>query len=298
MSINTRQTVLLSGATGFLGSYLLRALLNNGYEVVAAKRSTSNAWRIQQQLGQIEVVDVDTRPLSGLFERRRIDIVIHAATCYGRKGESVKQIVESNLLFPLELLELARRHSTLAFLNTDTVLPAGLNYYVLSKKQFLEYGRRFAEGAGPHFLNLRLEHIYGPNDDSCGFIPFLIRAFLRGETHVDLTRGEQRRDFVYVDDAVEAYLLLLRNLARLNKPFAEYTIGSGEARELASVVRRIHQACGAETELRFGALPYRAGEVMHSQADIGPLRSLGWSPSVGLDTGLIRTIDTERRREC
>ncbi|MGC4048690.1 MAG: NAD(P)-dependent oxidoreductase [Paludibaculum sp.] len=298
MNTDARPTVLLSGATGFLGSHLLRALLNSGYNVVAARRSTSNTWRIADQLERIHLVNVDTTPLSEIFERRRIDILIHAATCYGRKGETVRQIVESNLLFPLELLELARRYSATTFINTDTVLPEALNYYVLSKKQFLEYGRRFAGSAGPHFVNLRLEHIYGPHDDSGGFIPFLIQAFLRREPHVDLTRGEQRRDFVYVEDAVDAYLLLLRNLGRLHKPFVEFTIGSGQARELAGVVRRIHQACNAETELRFGALPYRPGEVMHSQADIEPLRSLGWAPAVELDAGLIRTIDTERRRVC
>ncbi|MGJ5813085.1 NAD-dependent epimerase/dehydratase family protein [Paludibaculum fermentans] len=295
MTIPAKPTVLLSGATGFLGSYLLRALLRHGCTVVAAKRSTSSTWRIADLLDRIEAVDVDQVSLNEVFDRRQIDIVIHSATCYGRKGESVQRIVESNLVYPLTLLELASRHST-AFINTDTVLPEGLNYYVLSKKQFLEYGRRFAEGPGPHFLNLRLEHIYGPNDDPGGFIPFLIQAFLRNEPYVDLTKGEQRRDFVFVEDAVDAYLLLLSNLWRLKHPYAEYTIGSGEARELAAVVRRIHAACGGATELRFGALPYRAGEVMHSQADIGPLQVLGWAPSVGLDAGLIRTIEIERRR--
>src|SRR5512139_3267196 len=109
MSNTTRQSVLLSGATGFLGSYLLRALVENGYSVVAVKRSTSNTWRIADHLDRIDVLDADRSPLSEAFERRRIDIVIHAATCYGRKGESVCQVVESNLLLPLELLELAQR---------------------------------------------------------------------------------------------------------------------------------------------------------------------------------------------
>lgn len=300
MTTAIMQTVLLTGATGFLGSQVMRALLRGGYAVVGLKRSWSGMSRILAIQHKVELINLDEEPLARVFERRPIHAVIHTATCYGRKGEEVRDIVRSNLLFPLELADFSAKAGVKAFLNTDTFfdekteLPGNMQYYVLSKKHFLDYAQRLSGDSGMQLVNLRLEHLYGPGDDQSKFMPTILRALLRGDTHLDLTEGRQRRDFIYVGDAAAAYLAVLRGLDRVPVPFATLELGSGVAIQLADVVKLASRLCESATELRFGTLPYRANEIMHSQADIAPLRGLGWRPATDIERGLRQTILHER----
>ena len=86
-----QKTILLTGATGFLGSYLLEAFLQKGYKVVVLKRSTSNIWRIQDLITQIICYDVDIQPLENAFTDQHIDYVVHTACHYGR-NEDIKKV--------------------------------------------------------------------------------------------------------------------------------------------------------------------------------------------------------------
>ena len=99
------QTILLTGATGFLGSYLLKDLLLKGYKVVILKRSTSNTDRLESLLDQCVSYDVDIQPLELAFEKQRIDVVIHLACHYGRNDDPIHEVIESNLIFGLRILD-------------------------------------------------------------------------------------------------------------------------------------------------------------------------------------------------
>lgn len=298
----TTSTVLLTGATGFLGSHLLDGLLANGLEVVVLKRSGSNTARIAARMADVSSHDVDRVPLKEVFERTPIDAVVHAATCYGRRGETVSEVIATNVLFGMQLLETAAEFKVPTFLNTGTFsakggeLPQGLASYVLTKRHFSEYGACFAADAGIVFVDMQLEHVYGPADDETKFVPGLIRALLDERPTFDLTLGEQRRDFVYVRDVVAAYLKVLERRADFPGPSLRVEVGSGEAVALADFVRLARDLAGSLTELRFGALPYREGDAMHSVADLRLLRRVGWAPAVTLRDGLARTILAARQR--
>lgn len=287
------RTVLLTGSTGFLGSHLLRALCASGHVVVALKRSTSDARRIAGLLHEAVVYDVDRLPLRSIFEAHQIDAVIHTATCYEGRGASLGRLVESNLTFPLAVLELCLEFNVRTFISTGTALPAQLNFYALSKSQFAEYGRRVSSVEGLCFIDVRVEHLYGPGDHPARFIPTIIRAFLKNQPRMELTAGEQRRDFLFIEDAVAAFLTLLRSRERIAGPCAAFELGSGKAPPLADVVRLAHRLCGGDTELAFGALEYRESEVMYSQANLSSLGNLGWTPRVSLADGLRLTILAE-----
>ena len=286
--------VLLTGATGFLGSHLLQGLLNNDYRVIVLKRSFSDTSQIEKLIPKVRIFDLDKVPLRRVFEEQHINIVIHSATNYGRSSERVSQIIESNLMFPIELLELACEFNIDTFFNTDTALPGCLNFYVLSKRHFLEYAQRLADKCEMQFVNVRLEHMYGPNDGSSKFISFLIRTFLTQKSSVDLTSGEQLRDFVFIDDVVDAFLILLKNRDKLDTSFETFDLGSGETISIQELAVLTHKICDGNTEMRFGALAYRDGEIMQSQADISKLLHLGWSQKVMIHEGLSRTVQAER----
>ncbi len=89
-------TILLTGATGFLGSHLLHRLLKLNYDVVILKRSTSNTWRIESVLSKIKCYDIDKVAIEKPFEEQKIDAVIHTVTNYGRNNSSVSTIVDTN----------------------------------------------------------------------------------------------------------------------------------------------------------------------------------------------------------
>jgi CDP-paratose synthetase len=295
-------TVLLTGATGFLGSHLLRGLLERRTAVVILKRSSSDNWRINELLSEVTSYDIDHTPLGDVFASHAIDVVIHAATAYGRKGESVSELLEANVQLPMRLLEHAAASRTSAFFSADSFstkgaeLPEGLEYYTLSKRHFSEYGRCFAKANPIQFTNVQIEHMYGPNDDRTKFVPTAIRALNSNQSVFELTPGEQRRDFVHVDDVVAAFLTLLDERTALPYPTAHVEVGCGVSHSLADAVQLLHQLCASETRLQFGALPYRKGELMASRADTTMLKELGWSARIPLREGLQQTVAAERSR--
>ncbi len=112
------KTILLTGVTGYLGSHLAKVLLANGYDIVALKRTTSSLRRIESLLPDIALYDLEGLDLAIPFEAHgKIDAVIHTATCYGRNGELVSEIIESNIMFPVRLLETAAFFDTPVFIN-------------------------------------------------------------------------------------------------------------------------------------------------------------------------------------
>jgi len=288
--------ILLTGITGYLGSHLATTLLANDCEIVGLKRKSSSLRRIECILPKLTLHDIDDAEVSELFTQHgKIDAVIHTATCYGRNGESTSQVLEANVVFPLKLMDAAAASDVGLFMNTDTILDKYLNPYALSKGQFAEWGRYFSGQEKIRFLNLRLEHFYGPGDDQSKFTTHIINSCLANVPELKLTMGEQQRDFIHIDDVVAAYLLLLDKRESFDVGFIEFEVGSGVAVTIRQFVETIHRLTSSTTLLDFGALPYRAGEAMFSQAETGALKALGWICYYGLETGLKLAIDQERK---
>jgi len=284
--------LLLTGATGYLGSRLTNALLADGYEVIVLKRVTSSLKNIASMHVGLKLFDLETTDLKRMFEEIGVvDAVIHVAANYGRNGEGAEEIVEANLAFPLRLLEAAIAANVGLFLNTDTALDKYTNAYSLSKRQFTEWGGYFSkQGKILRFINLKLEHFFGPSDDAKKFTTYVIENCLTKTPELKLTSGEQRRDFIYVDDVIAAYMLLLKKWQELPDGFVEFDVGSGEAVSIRHFVELVHKLTNSTTKLNFGAIPYRKNEPMFLQADTSALRNLGWCCRYTLEQGLKMAI--------
>jgi nucleoside-diphosphate-sugar epimerase len=135
--------------------------------------------------------------------------------------------------------------------------------------------------------------MYGPGDDASKFTTHVIRSCLGNAPELRLTPGEQKRDFIYIDDVVAAYLLLLQQHLELPRAFTQLGLGSGQAVRIRDFVEQVHRLSQSRTELKFGALPYRQGEIMESAADIAALQRLGWHARYTLEQGLSQAIQTE-----
>lgn len=287
--------ILVTGASGYLGSHIVRALLSENYEILILKRSFSDTERIKDLLHDLYAYDIDKCPIEMPFkEHHKIDAIIHTAICYGRKGEKITEIFKSNTVFPLCLLETAISYNTEIFINTDTSLPANLNPYSLSKAQIVEWGQYIAKEEKIKFVNIKLEHFYGPRDEHTKFTTYVIKNCLSNVLELKLTLGEQKRDFIHIDDVVSAYLILLKKATEQSEWFQEYKLGSGKAVTIREFVEIVHRLTRSRTKLIFGAIPYRKGELMYSEADISKLEALGWSPKISLEAGIQQVISMDK----
>ena len=292
-----KKRIFLTGITGFLGSHLAKALLAAGYEVVALKRKSSSLSRVESIITDIDLFDVEGLDFDQLFrDCGKIDTIIHTATCYGRNDESVSEIFAANTEFPLRLLDAGNRAGVEMFLNTDTILDKYLNLYALSKNQLLQWGKFFSMHEKIRFGNIRLEHFYGPNDDPSKFSSYVINSCLMNAPELRLTKGEQKRDFIYIEDVVSAYMILLEKMNSLDSQFFEFDVGSGRSIPIREFVETVHRLTASSTHLEFGALPYREGEVMHSEADVTGLTALGWQCRYDVETGLKQVLELESTR--
>lgn len=287
-------TFLLTGGTGFIGGNLLIRLVRGRSSVVLLKRSSSDLSRIRDVLNSIRIYDVDTTPLEKVFRENSIDTIIHCAA-EQRKSATPLSFLETNVRYPLSLLDLARKHAVRCFINTDTILDRGVNAYALSKHHFRDWFRTFADELV--CINVALELIYGPRDHESKFVTFVIRELLRGAETIDFTRGEQKRDFIYIDDVIDAFQKILDRRNTLTVGYHPYEVGTGRAVPVRDIAVMIKALTGnTRTKLNFGALPYRDRETMESSIDAFALRELGWEPRHSLERGLEATISAERER--
>ncbi len=296
--MNSKKTgVLLTGATGFLGSHLLKALLSSGeYEVVIAKRSTSDCRRIENELEHIKAFDIDNLDFTELFSQTSIEQVIHTAVEYGRGGTSSYEILNSNLMFPIALIESCIQNGVKTFINTDSYFNkenmaySYLLNYSLSKKSFNLWLRYFSKEI--KVINAVLEHIYGPWDSPNKFVEKAMQMVaVEKASTFEVTQGHQKRDFIYVDDVVSAYLLLLKVSKRENFYYREYSIGTGEAIALRDFLDEIKSYSESSTEIVYGALPYRDDEIMSSHAENIELQNIGWQHEFDFKKGIKKIID-------
>ena len=284
--------ILITGATGFLGSHLLPTLIKKGYDIIILKRSFSNIWRIQDVLHKIKSYDVDKIDIKKIFAENEIGGIIHLATDYGRKNDNdITRMIEANIELPTKLLDLGIKYGVNYFINTHTFANNKYNLYSSTKSAFIGIARYFIANYQVKVINMRLEYMYGEKDDYSKFVPFVIKSILDGK-EIRATKGEQRRDFIYVQDVVDAYLKVLDNLGNLNDNFIEFEIGTGKSGTLRDFVSKIEEEINKKANIKWGAIPYGKNEIFDSKADIEKAKNiLGWYPKYDISSSLKKTIN-------
>ncbi len=285
--------ILLTGATGFLGCHLLESFIAQGFDVAILKRSTSNDWRIIHLLKEFKSYDIDKITLKVVFNEFKPDIIVHTACSYGRNNELLTDILNTNLIFGVDLLEHAILNNASTFINTDSLLPRSINNYSLSKSQFSEWLQNCSSKI--QCINFKIEHIYGVHDDSKKFMPWIINEMINKNGSINLTSGFQLRDFIYVSDVVAAYNLVIQKRTML-QDWNEFELGTNTFTEVKKLVLKLAVTLENKFDkiilprLNFGALPYRKEEIMIPVLDNSKLIELGWKPVVTVDEGVKKIL--------
>lgn len=265
--------ILITGATGFLGSHLLKYLIKHtDYCFVVLKRSFSNTDRIKDYLSsdRIEYINIDTKSITKI-NWDNIKIIIHCATNYGRNHTSCYKVLESNLMFPIELIENAIKNNVKLFINTDSYFnKEHLSYqyllnYSLSKKSLNLWLKYFSKNI--KIINMILEHIYGEYDNPEKFVEQMIQDIaIKQVESIDLTPGEQKRDFIYIEDVCKMYLDAIKYSYNNDFTYKSFDIGTGIETSVKTFVETIKKLSKSKTKLNFGAKAYREDEIMSSVA--------------------------------
>ena len=200
------KTVLLTGGTGFIGCHVIEHLLDNEYKVILLKRSFSNNWRIKGFENRITCYNTDETELDEIFQNESINTIIHLATYYKKhhNPSDIDPMIRSNILFPVQLLELALKFDVRSFINTGTFfeyahdsLPIHensnekpYNFYATTKIAFENILKSYSKN-GFKSITLKLFSPYGPFDNEEKIIPLLIKHAIKEKENSGKAEGEQ-----------------------------------------------------------------------------------------------------------
>jgi len=314
--------ICITGAAGFIGSHLVRGCLQRGYRVTAVD-DLSRGIRERIPAGvefiQADVAEVADGSQGSFLAEERPDAVVHLAALLDAPGSQIPagEFARVNELGTLHLLEGCRLAgvnkivyaSSAAVYGQAGEFPTGehhgaapISAYGITKyvpELYLEmYFRRF----GLDYRVLRYANVFGPGQGTggeAGVVAVFLDKLLSGEPPVIFGDGEQTRDFVYVEDVVEATLLALETDAKKGAGTGAgekvFNVGRGAEVTVNGLLQYIQHIAGTEFEPRFA--PARGGEVSRSclRCDRAG-RVLGWQPSFSLHQGLEKTFAWYR--EC
>lgn len=295
--------VLVTGAAGFLGSHLVPRLIDAGAEVCTLDQPNARRWGLLERENLAAIVRADVRSLAGPEHDHvlgDIDVVFHlAAVGVVGDGANLRDLVTGNIDGTLAALLMAERLGS-RFLYcgscfeygagarwTEDALPAPTTEYGAAKVGGWVLANAFARRTSIEVVSLRPFTMYGPMEPAGRLIPSVVRHALAGRP-IDLTPGDQARDFVYVEDVADAFVAAATTDAAVGGTF---NICTGTAFTVRDVVNRVLQCTGSSSEARFGALAYRSTELPVLSGDPGRAEQvLDWRARVSLDDGLARTI--------
>lgn len=290
--------VLVTGGSGFIGSHLVQRLLSQGVAVTCLRHKTP----LDETAEKADVVDADLSDMRSVEAAMAgISTVFHLAGIAAAHAADAcpAEAFRINTLGALNLLEAAHRSDRVRVILVSSShvfgqprhLPitedhpvAPMSVYAATKLAADVMAAGYYRSFGLHVTALRLFNVYGPGQATMAVIPEIIRqALTRGR--VQMKALHPRRDFLYVDDAVEAIVRTAATPAAIGQ---EIILASGRAVSIAELIRRV-------TTLTSGVVAHQPfdpddnGDCLFGSTSRAS-KLLGWQPAVDLDTGLARTI--------
>lgn len=297
---------LITGGTGFVGANLARRLLMEGHEVHLLLRPFHTPWRITEIQSDVELHTADLSDedaLARVIERTRPEWLFHLAAhgAYSWQRD-VRAMIETNITGTANLLHASLRTGFEAFINTGSSSEYGFkrsapaeseqlepnSYYAVTKASATHLCSYLARKHDLNIQTLRLYSVYGPFEEPQRLLPSLILQGLEGR-FPPLASPAAAHDFVYVDDACDAYLLAAN--AKTNERGAVYNVGTGRETTLREVVEVARRALSIEMEPEWNTMTGREWDTSHWAANPEKIqRELNWHPLHTFEQGFTRTV--------
>ncbi|HBB76896.1 MAG: hypothetical protein A3J18_02540 [Candidatus Levybacteria bacterium RIFCSPLOWO2_02_FULL_40_18] len=297
---------LVTGATGFVGSNIVRALIKKGEKVTIITRDKKLNWRLRDIIKEFDVhqLDLVIDDLVPSLKKIRPDYIFHLAA-YGvlPNEKNTKKMIDVNLKGAVNLINAASKNPFKLFVNTGTSVEYGvknrkmretdvltpINDYGVTKAAATLYGQRMGIKEGLPIVNFRLFTPFGKYEDKTRLVPSVILSALRNEP-IRVSVPTTVRDFVFIEDVVNAYL----RVTKLSfEPGEIVNIGSGKQHSIEQIVSLILKITKSYSEVEWGSVKKqdRFIEPEKWEADISRAwQILKWEPKYSIEQGLEKTI--------
>lgn len=289
---------IVTGATGYIGSHVVRHLLSKGWDVAIIAQPEFGYDNIADIMSKLAVFEYDGQieTMIEFVKDWQADVVMHlaAAVITTPAPQQVSTIVNANIRFGTELLEAMKFSTTRLFISTGSYwqnYDGTGNYnpvdlYGASKEAFEKIVKFYVEAYGFRHINLRLFDVYGEDDRRPKLWTHLREAAETGNS-LDISAGEQLLDMVHVSDVATAYeaayFTLTESPEIRNEVYGVYT---GDMRSLKDIVHTFQQILDKPINLNWGARPYKCREVMRPFDGYKILPN--WKFKIKLEEGLAR----------
>lgn len=288
------KSCIITGATGYIGSHVLKYLLSKGWEIHVIADPNFGFTAIEDVYSMINILKYEgsINVLVDYFRKVKADVVFHiaAAVITNYKPEQVPILIQSNIQFGTEVLEAMKTSSTRLLVTTgtywqnyngDSYNPVDL--YAATKEAFEKIVNLYVDAYGFRHINLRLFDVYG-EDDKRPKLWSILKKIAGTDEVLDISPGEQKLDMVHISDVCTAYEaayeLLVKEPDIVNKVFGVY---SGVQRSLKEIILMYESILGKKMNVKFGGKPYKVREVMSPKSNYNILPN--WSCKVSLEEG-------------
>jgi len=304
--IENMKKVLVTGGAGFIGSHLVDKLIENGHEVVVIDNLSTGKKKNLNKRARFYKLDIRNPKLAEIFKKEKPKIVFHFAAQINLR-KSVEDPIEdakTNIIGSLNILENCRKYKVKKVIFASTggaiygeakIIPTPESYpadplspYGIAKFAVEKYLNYYYKVFGLPFISLRLANVYGPRQNlkgEAGVIAIFCDKMLNGTQPIINGNGRQTRDFIYIDDVIEAAILAMKE-----KKSGIFNIGTAKETTINTIFRKLKKLTGSSCKEIHA--PSKPGEQKRSCLDYKKAKKgLKWQPKYNLDKGLRETAE-------
>lgn len=292
---------LVTGANGFLGSLLIKELLDNGVQVIAADME-GHSDRIPVGARFVSFDMADFSSLKNAVTDKDIDVIYHMAWAGSSGPQRADYALQlRNARFTCDAVNVAAEMGIKRFVGAGTLAqmdcmayigengstPNGVSCYGTAKITAQYMSKAVANSVGVEHIWCFISNTYGIGNTTMNFVNFASKKMLSGE-RASFTAAEQNYDFVYITDTITGLYLCGAN----GKSNSSYYIGSGKARQLKDYIKIIRDTIDPEITLYFGEVPFNGKSLPLEEYDCSPIMNdTGYVPKVDFEDGIVKTIE-------
>ena len=300
------KNILVTGGAGFIGSHLVKKLINlkANVSVLIKYNSMIDCPRLISVWNKLNIIEADMRNIDSVLEMKKLnfDLVFHLAA-YNHVGDSFKHVLEnvnSNLISTINLLNNGPKIKKFIHMGTSEIYgiqskipfnvnekPNPMSPYAVTKYASELFSILKSKSSKLDLLCLRPFNTFGPFQSEKAIIPELIIKCIQNK-EIQTTGGKQTREFNYIDNIVDGILFLTKKIKNNIEPI---NIGSNRPIKIKDLVKKIYNYTLSKSKIRIGSLKYRPNEIWRMQANNKFIVSKGWKPKMSFDTGLKLTIN-------
>lgn len=272
--------ILLLGATGYLGGNIVYQL-SNEHNIICIVRNSSNISKLNNI--NVNIVSNELDKIELAMKTWHIDCIINSICTYDKNNTLYEDMFVSNIIFPLEILNLAIKYDVENYITMGTSLPDKFNMYSFTKHKFSSFGKYCCENNKLNFVDLQLEMFYGGLFEPQNRFLNACKIKMQKNEDIQLTQGLQKRDIIRVEEVVNIINKLI--VSDYIKGYMVLPVGSGENHSIRDIVIYMKNEMQSSSNLIFGAVPDRKGEP-DTLADIRWYNDIGFKLQYSFYDGL------------